>query len=192
MERPHAEGRFAARTTPLRGEIRLSPVPEPFQYRPELVDATAFVAPNATVVGDVVIEAESSAWYGAVIRGDTERIRIGRATNIQDLAVLHADPGFPCLLGHRVTVGHGAVVHGAVVEDDVMIGMRAVVMNGAHIGRGSIVGVGAVVTEQTQIPPGSIVLGLPAKVVRQVTERDRERIAHAAQHYVEAARQFLQ
>ncbi len=170
--------------------MRLSPIPEPFRHRPELVDASAFVAPNATVLGDVVIGPESSVWYGSVIRGDTEQIRIGQATNIQDLAVLHADPGFPCVLGDRVTVGHGAVVHGAVVEDEVMIGMRAVVMNGAHIGRGSIVGVGAVVTEETRIPPGSIVLGLPAKVVRQASEQDRERIARAARHYVESARQF--
>jgi carbonic anhydrase/acetyltransferase-like protein (isoleucine patch superfamily) len=169
----------------------LSPVPEPFRHRPELIDPAAFIAHNATVVGHVTMEPESSAWYGAVIRGDTEQVRIGRGTNIQDLAVLHADPGFPCLLGDRVTVGHAAVVHGAVVEDDVMIGMRAVVMNGAHIGRGSLVGVGAVVTEGTRIPAGSVVLGLPGKVVRQVNEQDRERILRAAEHYRNSARQFL-
>jgi len=157
-----------------------------YEYRREQVDATAFVAPNATVLGDVTVGAESSIWYGAVVRGDTEAIRIGRQTNIQDLSVLHADPGFPCTLGDRVTVGHGAIVHGALIEDDVLIGMRAVVMNGAVIGAGSIVGVGAVVTEGTRIPPGSVVLGVPAQVKRSVEERDLERIRHAATHYVQA------
>ncbi len=160
------------------------------QFQSELVDPTAFVAANATVVGDVTIGAESSVWFGAVLRGDVETIRIGRATNIQDLCVLHADVGFPCTLGDRVTVGHGAIVHGAVVGDDVMIGMRAVVMNGAQIGAGSIVAVGAVVTEGTKIPPGSVVMGVPGKVKRQVEPRDLERIRHAAEHYSEASRTY--
>src|SRR5205814_6067615 len=107
-------------------------------------------------------------------RGDAEAIRIGRETNVQDLTMLHADPGFPCVLGDRVTVGHSAIVHGAVVEDDVLIGMGAVVMNGALIGTGSLVAVRALVLEGVQIPSGSVVMGLPAKVVREVTDRDRE------------------
>ena len=167
-------------------------VPESFRHRSELIDSAAFIAPTATVLGDVAIGPHSSVWYGAVVRGDSERVRIGSETNIQDLCVLHADPGFPCLVGNRVTVGHAAIVHGAVLEDDVMIGMRAVVMNGARVGRGSLVGVGAVVTEATTIPPDSVVLGLPGKVVREVTPKDRERIAHAARHYVETTRMFLE
>ncbi len=159
-----------------------------YRFWPEQVDPTAFIAENATVLGDVTIGAESSIWYGAVVRGDTEAIRIGNQTNVQDLSVLHADPGFPCTLGNRVTVGHGAIVHGATVEDDVMIGMRAVVMNGAVIGAGSIVGVGAVVTERTIIPPGSLVLGVPAQVKRPTETKDAERIRHAADHYVAASR----
>lgn len=157
------------------------------KHRPELVDQSVFIAPNATVVGDVSIGADSSVWFGSVIRGDAEAIRIGQRTNIQDLCVLHADPGYPCVLGDRVTLGHGAIVHGAEVEDDVMIAMRAVVMNGAKIGTGSIIAVGAVVTEGTIVPPNSVVIGIPGKVRRKATEADHERIRHAADHYVEAA-----
>jgi carbonic anhydrase/acetyltransferase-like protein (isoleucine patch superfamily) len=159
-------------------------------FRPELVDSTAFVAAGAVVLGDVTIGGESSVWFGAVIRGDSAPIRIGRQTNVQDGCILHADPGFPCTLGDRVTLGHGAIVHGATVEDDCLIGMRAVVMNGAKIGRGSIVAVGSIVTEGTEIPPGSIALGQPAKVKREVTERDAARIRHAADHYVAAAKAY--
>jgi carbonic anhydrase/acetyltransferase-like protein (isoleucine patch superfamily) len=155
-----------------------------------LVDPTAFIAPGAVVLGDVTIGPESSVWFGAVIRGDTAAIRIGAGTNVQDGCILHADEGFPCTLGDRVTLGHAAIVHGATVEDDCLIGMKAVVMNGARIGRGSIVAVGSVVTEGTIIPPGSVALGQPAKVRREATDRDRERIAHAAGHYVDAGRVF--
>ena len=162
-----------------------------FRRRDDLIDPTALVTITATVLGDVTIGPESSVWYGAVVRGDSEPIRIGRQTNVQDLCVLHADPGFPCALGDRVTVGHGAIVHGATVEDDVMIGMRAVIMNGAHIGKGSLIAVAALVTEGTVIPPGSVVMGMPGKVVRQDTDRDQQRIAHAAKHYVETARHLL-
>ena len=165
-------------------------LPQNTRHRPELVDPNAYIAPGAVVLGDVTIGPEASVWFNAVIRGDTEAIRIGAATNVQDGCVLHADPGFPCTMGDRVTVGHGAIVHGATVEDDVMIGMRAVVMNGARVGRGSIVAVGAVVTEGTEIPPGSIAMGQPAVVKRAATERDRARIQHAAEHYVAAAKVY--
>lgn len=159
-------------------------------FRPDLIDPTAWIAPTAVVLGDVRIGPESTVWYHAVIRGDTDAIRIGRGTNIQDGCVLHADPGVPCTLGDRVTVGHGAIVHGASVEDDCLIGMRAVVMNGARIGRGSLVAVGAIVTEGTDVPPGSVVMGQPAKVKRQVTDSDLARIRHAAEHYVAAGKMY--
>jgi len=161
-------------------------------FRPELVDSSAFLAPGCVIVGDVTIGPEASVWFNAVIRGDTEAIRIGRQSNVQDLSVLHADPGYPCVLGERVTLGHGAIVHGATVEDDCLIGMRAVVMNGARIGAGSLVAVGAVVLEGVQVPPGSIVMGVPGKVARAASEANRERIARAAHNYVEAARQYRQ
>jgi carbonic anhydrase/acetyltransferase-like protein (isoleucine patch superfamily) len=158
-----------------------------FHFQAELVDPTAYIAPTATVLGKVTLAAQASVWFAAVIRGDAEAISLGRQSNVQDGCILHADPGLPCLLGERVTLGHGAIVHGAQVADDTMIGIRAVVLNGATVGSGSIIGAGAIVTERTQIPPNSLVLGVPGKVVRETTEADRERIAHAARHYVELA-----
>jgi carbonic anhydrase/acetyltransferase-like protein (isoleucine patch superfamily) len=158
--------------------------------RPELIAASAYIAPGAVVLGDVTIGERSSIWFGAVIRGDTAPIRIGECTNVQDGCILHADAGSPCTLGDRVTLGHAAIVHGATVEDDCLIGMRAVVMNGAKIGRGSVVAVGSVVTEGTVVPPGSVVMGQPAKVKREVTDRDTERIRHAAEHYVAGAKVY--
>ena len=158
----------------------------------ESIDPSVYLAPNATVIGDVSIRAESSVWFGAVIRGDAEAIRIGRQTNVQDLCVLHADPGFPCVLGDRVTIGHAAIVHGAEIAADVLIGMRAVVMNGARVGTGSIVAVGAVVTEGTVVAPNSVVMGTPGKIRRESTDEDRERIRHAWTHYVDAARSYRQ
>lgn len=160
------------------------------RFQDELVHETAYIAGGAIVLGDVTIGAESSVWFNAVVRGDTEAISIGEQTNVQDLCVLHADPGFPCTIGKRVTIGHAAIVHGAIVEDDCMIGMRAVVMNGAKIGAGSLVAVGAVVTEGTEVPPGSVVMGVPGKVRRGVTEADRNKMKHAAHHYVEQAKKF--
>ena len=160
------------------------------RHQPELIDATAFIADSAVIRGDVTIRAESSVWFGAVIRGDAEKIHIGHSTNVQDGCILHADPGYPCVLGDRVTLGHGAIVHGASIEDDCLIGMRAVIMNGARIGRGSIIGVGSLVTEGTDIPPGSVAIGQPARIHRQANDRDRDRIEHAAQHYVAAAKVY--
>ena len=158
------------------------------EHRAEQIHESAFVAPDAVVLGDVTIGAESSVWYGAVIRGDTEAITIGRGTNIQDLCVVHADAGVPCTIGDGATLGHAAIVHGATVHDDVMIGIRATVLNGAIIGSGSIIAAGAIVTEGTEIPPGSLVMGIPGKIVRNVSEEQRDRIRHAAQHYVAAAK----
>lgn len=159
-------------------------------FRAAQVDRSAYIAPGAVVLGDVDIGPGATVWFGAVIRGDTAPIRIGAETNVQDQCVLHADAGFPCTLGRRVTLGHGAIVHGATVEDDVLIGMRAVVMNGARIGTGSLVAVGAVVTEGVVIPPHSLVMGVPGKVVRTIDEAARRRISHAAEHYVAAGRSY--
>jgi carbonic anhydrase/acetyltransferase-like protein (isoleucine patch superfamily) len=156
------------------------------------IHPTVFIATGAIVVGDVGISEDSSVWFNAVLRGDTEPIRIGRRTNIQDGCILHADPGFPCKLGDGVTVGHGAIVHGATVKDDCLIGMRSVLMNGVTVGTGSIIGTGAVVTEGMHIPPGSLVVGLPAKVARQVTAEEFLHLRAAAARYVERAMQFRQ
>ncbi len=143
-----------------------------------------FIAPAAVVVGRVRIGARSSVWYGSVLRGDDEEIIIGEDTNVQDLSVMHADPGYPAVLGDRVTVGHRAIVHGARVEDDVLIGMGAVLLNGAKIGSGSVIAAGAVVTPGAEIPPTSLVAGIPAKVLRPVRESDTAMIGHAFESYV--------
>ena len=165
-------------------------MPLSIRFRPDQVHPTAFIAPGAVVLGDVTVGEEASIWFNAVVRGDSEAIRIGRRANVQDGAILHADPGFPCQLGDNVTVGHAAIVHGATIADDVLIGMRAVVLNGANIGRHSIIGAGAVVTEGTVIPPGSLVLGMPGKVKRETAADDLTQIAHAAAHYVAAAAEY--
>jgi carbonic anhydrase/acetyltransferase-like protein (isoleucine patch superfamily) len=160
------------------------------EFRPELVASDVFIAPNATVLGDVTLNAQSSIWFGAVVRGDTDSIIVGARSNIQDLSVLHTDSGIKCRVGDRVTVGHAAIVHGCTIEDDVLIGMRAVVLNRAVIGAESIVAAGALVPEGMIIPPRSLVMGMPAKVVRPITPADLERIHYAAQHYVEASAAF--
>lgn len=159
-------------------------------FRPDLLADDVYVADGATIRGNVRISAASSVWFGAVIRGDVEAVHIGQRSNVQDLAVLHADPGFPCQLGDDVTVGHAAVVHGATVGDGALIGIKAVVLNGAKIGAGAIVGAGAVVTEGTEIPAGHLAVGIPAKVIRELDAADQERARHPAHHYVEAAKAY--
>jgi carbonic anhydrase/acetyltransferase-like protein (isoleucine patch superfamily) len=168
------------------------PTPIDPQFHPELIDDLALVAAGVTVRGHVRVGAESSLWFGAVIRGDCERVEIGARTNVQDLAVIHSDPGFPCRIGDGVTIGHAAVVHGATVEGGAMIGMRAVVLNGAKIGAGALIAAGAVVTEGTEIPADTLAMGVPAKVIRPLNDDDRERIRHAAAHYVRAAAVYRQ
>lgn len=155
-----------------------------------LVDPSAFIAPNATVLGEVHIGAEASVWFGAVMRGDAERIEIGPRTNVQDQCVLHGDPGLPCVLGADVTVGHSAIVHGATVDDEALIGIGAIVLNGAHIGRGAIVAAGALVTEGTVIPAGMLAMGSPAKVIKPVGESLANRCRENTQHYVRLAARY--
>lgn len=153
-----------------------------------MIDPTAFLAQGAIVLGDVTLGKDASVWYNSVLRGDTDRIAIGEETNIQDLSMIHADPGIPCLVGSRVTVGHRVILHGCTVEDDCLIGMGAVLLNRVRVGSGSVIGAGALVLEGTEVPPGSLVLGFPARVVRPVDDRMRERIERAWRHYVEKAR----
>ena len=143
-----------------------------------------FVHPLAFVCGDAVLGARASVWPFAVVRADNERIAVGEESNVQDGAVLHADPGVPCTLGARVSVGHRAIVHGATVHDDCIVGMGAVILNGAVVGAGSIVGAGALVREGQAVPPASLVVGAPARVVRAATDADRERIRRTAAAYV--------
>jgi carbonic anhydrase/acetyltransferase-like protein (isoleucine patch superfamily) len=153
-----------------------------------MIDPTAFIAQGAIVLGDVVLGKDVSVWYNAVLRGDTDKISVGEGTNIQDLSMLHADPGIPCVVGNRVTVGHRVILHGCTIEDDCLIGMGAIVLNGVRVGRGSVIGAGAVLLEDTDVPPGSVVVGIPARVVRAVDKGMKERIGHGWRHYVDQAR----
>ncbi|MEU8651809.1 gamma carbonic anhydrase family protein [Streptomyces sp. NPDC048737] len=152
------------------------------------VDGEAFVSPTSSVIGDVTLAAGASVWYGAVLRGDVERISVGARSNVQDNCTLHADPGFPVTIGERVSVGHNAVVHGASVGDDCLIGMGATVLNGAVIGAGSLVAAQALVPQGMEVPPGSLVAGVPAKVRRQLSEEERQGITLNGTLYADLAK----
>jgi carbonic anhydrase/acetyltransferase-like protein (isoleucine patch superfamily) len=149
------------------------------------VHPDAFVHESADVIGRVVLGARASVWPRAVIRGDTDIITVGEESNIQDGAVLHADKGVPCTLGDRVTIGHLACIHGCTIENEVLVGIGAIVMNRAQIGTGSLIGAGALISEGVQIPPGSLVLGVPGRVVRNTTPEERASLVASAAHYSE-------
>jgi carbonic anhydrase/acetyltransferase-like protein (isoleucine patch superfamily) len=155
--------------------------------RTPVIHETAWVAPSASVSGSVTLRAWASVWYGASVRADQETVEIGSASNVQDCCCLHADPGFPLRLGESVSVGHGAVLHGCRIEDRVLVGMSATVMNGAVVGAESVVGAGALVTEGTQVPPRSLVLGSPARVIRALTDEEQARIRQNAADYIALA-----
>jgi len=161
------------------------PLIVPFGDATPKIDPTSWVAPNATLVGSVTIGAHASVFYGAVLRADTDAIVIGAGSNIQDNVSMHTDSGLVLTVGSRVSVGHGAILHGCTVENDSLIGMGATVLNGAVIGAGSLVAAGAVVLEYTAIAPGSLVAGVPAKVVRQLSEDERAGLVENARHYAE-------
>lgn len=155
------------------------------------IDPTAFIAPNATVIGNVSVGKNSSVWFNTVIRADFERISVGEDTNIQDLTMCHADTGKPLIIGDRVTVGHNCVVHGCIIEDDCLIGMGVVVMNGAVIRKGSIVAAGSVVLENTEIPEYSLVTGAPGKVKRTLDETAATLMKAAAFIYKERSKTYI-
>ncbi len=148
------------------------------------------IFPGAHVFGDVEIGENTSVWYGAVIRGDSGPIKIGKNSNVQDNCVLHSSPQLTLEIGDYVTIGHAAVVHGCTIEDNVLIGMNATVLNGAKIGKNSIVGAGAVVSENKEYPEGSLILGIPAKRIKDVSQEQIDGIRHNAVHYVELSNQY--
>jgi carbonic anhydrase/acetyltransferase-like protein (isoleucine patch superfamily) len=154
------------------------------------IDPTAFVAPGAVIVGEVGIAGRSSVWFHAVLRGDSAPITVGEETNVQDHTVVHVDEGQPASIGSRVTIGHRAIVHGCVIEDECLIGMGAIILSGARIGAGSLLGAASLGLEGQVIPPGSLVLGAPARVVGAVSGAHREAIRRGASHYVELARGY--
>ena len=160
------------------------------QRKPEKDGDGQFVAHNATVIGSVKLMEKSSIWFNVVIRGDNELITIGDQSNIQDGSVLHTDPGCPINIGTGVTVGHKAMLHGCTVGDYSLVGINAVVLNGAKIGKHCLIGANALVKENMEIPDGSMVLGSPAKIVKQLSEEQRAGLEYSAKHYVENGRRF--
>lgn len=160
--------------------------------KPIVKGKDVFIAPNATVIGNVTLGDNSSVWFGAVLRADSDRISIGNRSNIQDNAVVHVDPGCPSLIGHDCIVGHLALVHGAQVGNHVLVGMQSILLNNAVVGDYCIIGAGALVTANTVIPPYSMVLGSPGKVVKQLDDRAIEAIRKNADVYVELAKSYLE
>jgi carbonic anhydrase/acetyltransferase-like protein (isoleucine patch superfamily) len=160
-------------------------------FQSNRVAEDAWIAANATLTGHVEVGRQASVWFGAVARGDVEPITIGNRSNVQDLSCLHADPGFPCIIGRDVVVGHRAIVHGATIDDECLIGMGAILLNGARIGWHSIIGAGALIAEGKEIPPRSLVVGVPGKIIREVTDEEVESIRRGAERYVQASRKYL-
>ena len=154
------------------------------------IHSSAWVVPGATVLGDVTLAEESSVWYGAVLRGDINRIILGPRSNVQDNAVLHVDTNFPTTVGELVTIGHNAVVHACKIDNEVLVGMGAIILDDVEVGARSIIGANALVTIGTKVPPGSLVLGSPAKIRRQLALDEQEDIARWAWSYVETAKRY--
>jgi carbonic anhydrase/acetyltransferase-like protein (isoleucine patch superfamily) len=150
-----------------------------------------FIAPNATVIGDVVLHENASVWFNCVLRGDADRIVIGKGSNIQDGTVMHADPGFPLTVGENVTVGHSAMLHGCTIGDGTLVGIGAVILNGAKVGKGCLIGAQALVTEGMEIPDGSLVLGMPAKIKSQLNAEQQAVLQANAEQYVRNGHRYI-
>lgn len=161
------------------------------ELRPTLPpEGEYWVAPNAVVLGDVVLHRNASVWFGAVLRGDTDRLTVGENSNIQDLSVLHADAGVPLTIGRNVTVGHKAMLHGCTVGDNSLIGIGAVILNGARIGKNCLIGANALIPEGKEIPDGALVVGQPGRAIRQLSEGQIAALEASAQHYVQNWKRF--
>ena len=156
----------------------------------EITGEDFFVAPTATVLGKVILANNVSIWFGAVLRGDNEQIKIGSNTNVQECAVIHTDTGVPCIIGDNVTIGHQAMLHGCTIGDNSLIGINAVILNGAKIGKNCLIGANALVTENKEIPDGSMVVGAPARVIRQLTTEQKQGLTESATHYVARFKRF--
>ena len=159
-------------------------------FRPQQVHESVFIAQGAVVVGDVTLAEDVGVWFNAVLRGDTEKLVISAGSNIQDGAILHADPGYPTIIGSGCTVGHRAIVHGAQIGDNTLVGMGAIILNGAVVGENCIVGAGALITQGKNFPVGSLILGSPAKVIRELTGDEITGNRHSAREYVKKACAF--
>jgi len=157
---------------------------------PRLTDSN-FIAPNATLIGDVVLAEHASVWFNVVIRADMETIKIGENSNIQDGSILHVDTGFPITIGRDVTIGHKVMLHGCTIGDNTLVGMNAVVLNGANIGKNCLIGANSLVTENMQVPDGHLVMGSPAKVVKALDDATRAMFTKSAMHYVDNSQRYL-
>ncbi len=166
-------------------------LPPPFLLRQPQIPSSAYIAPNATLIGDVTIGHQASVWFGAVLRGDINRIALGDRSNVQDGSVLHLSAERACLIGSDVTVGHMAMLHACTIGNEVLIGMGAILLDGVEIGDRCIIGAGALVTQNQKIPSGSLVLGSPAKVVRALTEEEQDGIKAWADRYVALIPHYL-
>jgi carbonic anhydrase/acetyltransferase-like protein (isoleucine patch superfamily) len=155
------------------------------------IAATAFVASNATLIGDVEIGEQASVWFGAVLRGDLAPIRIGARSNIQDGTIIHSDPGFPVVVGEDVTVGHGVILHGCIVKDGALVGIGAKVLDGAVIGHGALIGSNALITPNKVVPDGALVMGSPGKVVRELSGSEIQELKHGVDLYVASASEYI-
>ena len=155
-----------------------------------MIDPTAFIHPAAVVTGNVTLGKRVSVWPTAVIRGDSDSITIGDDSNVQDGTIVHVDDGIPTRIGKRVAIGHRAIVHGATIEDDCLIAMGAILLNGVYVGTGSIIGAGAVVREGMRIPPNSLVLGVPGRIARETTDEDRDRIRRTVESYLQLQQRY--
>ncbi|MEK9722215.1 MAG: gamma carbonic anhydrase family protein [Rhodospirillaceae bacterium] len=149
-----------------------------------------WVAPNAQVIGDVILETDASVWFNAVLRGDNEPLRIGKGSNVQDGSVLHADPGFPLTLEERVTIGHMVMLHGCTIGAGSLIGIGSIILNGARVGANSLVGAGALIPEGKEFPDGSVIMGAPGRVIRQVGDKEMAMMDHACQHYIDRYKRY--
>lgn len=158
-------------------------------FAPQIA-ASAWVAPDANLIGRIVLEDGASVWFGATLRGDNEEIRVGRGSNVQENCVMHTDMGFPLVIGADCTIGHKAMLHGCTIGDGSLIGMGATILNGARIGKGCLIGAGALITEGKDIPDGSLVMGSPGKVVRLLDDEARARLLKSAEGYRANARRF--
>lgn len=154
------------------------------------IHPTAFIAPCANLIGNVKVEAGASVWFGVTIRADNDLITIGENTNVQDGAMLHADPGYPLKLGKNVTIGHKAILHGCTVNDGALIGIRATVLNGSVIGKNTLVGAGALVTENKDMPNNALIIGAPARVAKTMTDEEAKRTLRPAKHYIKQNKRY--
>lgn len=157
---------------------------------PRISPRAAFIAPNASVTGRIIIEAGASIWFGAVLRGDNEPITIGANANVQDHCVLHTDPGFPLTVGRGCTIGHRVILHGCVIGENSLVGMGAIILNGAVIGKNCLIGAGALITEGAVVPDNSLMVGMPARRIRDLDARTTDELAQSAEHYVRNGRRF--